>query len=77
MEFLAIDDQLLLQDGLLGQLSEKDLDQALEERGMSVYSGSLYRFSYPLWTGSHKALPSRRKKLGCSGGLILLDNRHL
>lgn len=34
VEFLAIDDQLLLQDGLLGQLSEKDLDQALEERGM-------------------------------------------
>jgi LETM1-like protein len=40
VEFLAVDDQLLLQDGLLGQLSEKDLDEALEERGMSVHSGS-------------------------------------
>lgn len=37
MEFLAVDDQLLLQDDLLGQLSEKDLDEALEERGMSAH----------------------------------------
>jgi hypothetical protein len=36
MEFLAVDDQLLLRDGLLGRLSEKELDEALEERGTSV-----------------------------------------
>lgn len=36
LEFLAVDDQLLLQDGLLGRLSENDLNEALEERGMSV-----------------------------------------
>jgi hypothetical protein len=34
LEFLSADDQLLLQDGLLGRLSEKDLDEALEERGI-------------------------------------------
>jgi len=40
LEFIAVDDRLILQDGLLGQLSEKDLDDALGERGMSVHSVS-------------------------------------
>ena len=42
LEFLAVDDRLLLQDSLLGRLSEKDLDEALEERGMSVHFMNFY-----------------------------------
>jgi hypothetical protein len=42
LEFLSADDQLLLQDGLLGRLSEKDLDEALEERGMLVHSSVVW-----------------------------------
>lgn len=36
LDFLAIDDQLLIQDNVLHQLSEKSLEEALEERGMYV-----------------------------------------
>lgn len=34
LKHIAIDDALLLQDDLLHSLSEKELDEALEERGM-------------------------------------------
>jgi hypothetical protein len=59
LEFLSADDQLLLQDGLLGRLLEKDLDEALGERGMLVHSPVSCGPSYPFWAVSHKALLSR------------------